>query len=178
MRCATCDRNQYPRFMSSPPSCSSPSLFTFKTTSIDSRPNTLPLYLPYCQFPAVFPDHPVCLLSPAYKALTPSCLKMPLSVAQGPPYLWPLGAIRRVRSTSKGKHTIVAVMPAHTNSKSNDHFQPGSLVMLEGSTLFDTKSQNPLPCKTPQDKPFRRDHRVSTACHATLQHLTFLIVHT
>lgn len=36
---------------------------------------------------------------------------MHFSVVSGPPYLWPQGAIRRVRSTSSGKQISVAVMP-------------------------------------------------------------------
>jgi hypothetical protein len=49
--------------------------------------------------------------SPAYRAAGPSCRTIPRSVASGPPYLAPEGAMMRVRSTSSGKHTSVAVMP-------------------------------------------------------------------
>lgn len=41
---------------------------------------------------------------------------MHLRVVRGPPYLCPQGAIRRVRNTSRGKQTRVAVMPAHKHT--------------------------------------------------------------
>lgn len=66
---------------------------------------------------ATDPIHPSQANTPAYSAPGPSYLTMHLRVVRGPPYLWPQGAMRRVRSTSKGKHTSVAVMPEICHSK-------------------------------------------------------------